>query len=85
MPKPNRTAQPSDNERNETALPLRWPILGSPSLHVAATPHPALRELRGRLREAFGLRELVGALLRHAEHLSDFGRSHEFHESQVTP
>lgn len=60
------------------------PALCHPLFYVALAPDAPGRKLTGRLREAVGAGQLVGALLRHAEHLTDLGHSYKFHSSEAT-
>lgn len=73
-----------DRDRNERDLRFREPTDPvCPGFHVLPLPDPSPAQLGLRTREAFGLRELVGALGTHAEHLRDLGCSDEMvgHES----
>lgn len=58
---------------------LRRTVLCRPSGHVGLAPNAARGKFADGLREALGARKLVGALLAHAEHLSNLCHSHEFH------
>jgi predicted nuclease with TOPRIM domain len=73
----------SGRAESTSLLPLRRSVLRHPLCDIGLAPDAAGRKLADRFREALRPRELVGALLRHAQHRPDFCHSHEFHMEGV--